>query len=280
MADKDSFSPLDPQRRRRERSQRLGFLAGAMTPRLEILLGGGAGVPEAPLLCAAELGFSPLGSGHGIPAVVDFVHATRDRRDGLFVGLVEHRQEGILRRFLLIQGDRSSDGAANFYMRHNPDASRAWRDFYYAAVYSLICEADVRWRAPAIVIAHPTGYGWPAGLRGVRIRSPRSRVRYASSRREADLRAGWSRGRTPLPRGDGNPQWRTGPSRCAEPRVPAHRTRRAGFPGHRGTRGTDRSSGRSLGAERTVHRDRIVRSGCLLQARVVASSSTAGAGSG
>jgi hypothetical protein len=141
---------------------------------LELAVGAAPRKPDrAPLLCAAELGFCPLGGAGGgrSVGVSEFVNATRDRQDGMYLALAGPPLTG--RRFLLVQDDRSTGVQPNYYQLKAPDRSTvwrskdrvAWRDYYYAAVYVLLTEAADKWRPLRVVeFAHATGHGWPEGL--------------------------------------------------------------------------------------------------------------------
>lgn len=121
--------------------------------------------PGAPLVCASEVGLSPLGmaiSGHPSRAVIGaLADWMRETDSGAYIALVDAPPAP--RPLGIVQDDRSGGKNRNFYERHRPDG-RIWRDFYYATINTLIGAMDGRWSAADIELTHPTGFGWRDGL--------------------------------------------------------------------------------------------------------------------
>jgi hypothetical protein len=133
----------------------------------------------APLICASEMGFCPLGDelrfGRWSPAVQGLVgriaDAMRYSESGLLLALLD--LEDAPRRLALVQDNRGP-----FYeRRYGGDHAQAkgWKDFYYSAGYYLAERIDDLWAAPEVELAHPTGWRWhpnvaPPFLEGLRAR--------------------------------------------------------------------------------------------------------------
>ncbi|RKQ90889.1 hypothetical protein C8N24_0704 [Solirubrobacter pauli] len=122
---------------------------------------------DAPMIAAAKVSFSPLGTalgrGQGDELVRRLSRRMSSRADGLWLALCDVPDAS--RRFALVQSDRSSVSVPNFYERHHTRRDEIWRDYYYAAAYVLVREIDRRWpETTDVVLSHPTGHGWPQGL--------------------------------------------------------------------------------------------------------------------
>jgi hypothetical protein len=132
---------------------------------VEIYLGGDGCPPEAPLVCASEVGYSPLGAatqGHDSrPGIECLSRWMRNTEEGAFVALVPAPPGP--RPLALIQDDRSEGADPNFYETHRPDR-RIWRDFYYQTTYVAFERLDAVWAAGDVELAHPTGFEWSPDL--------------------------------------------------------------------------------------------------------------------
>ncbi len=132
---------------------------------IEIHLGADRCPRDAPLVCASELGYSPLGAatqGHDCrPAIDRLSRWMRNTAEGAFVALVPAPPGP--RPLALIQDDRSGGERPNFYETHRPDR-RTWRDFYYQTTYVTFERIDGLWAAGDVELTHPTGFDWGPDL--------------------------------------------------------------------------------------------------------------------
>jgi hypothetical protein len=142
----------------------VGRLHGAHSE-VAIYLGEGECPRDAPLVCASEVGYSPLGAatqGHDSrPAIECLARWMRNTTEGAFVGFVAAPPAP--RPLALIQDDRSEGKGSNFYETHRPDR-RIWRDFYYQTTYVALERIDGLWAADDVELTHPTGFDWGPDL--------------------------------------------------------------------------------------------------------------------
>jgi len=150
--------------RKGHQMKRVAQLGGSHNT-IDIVLGGDAAPRHAPLICASEVGYSPLGgatAGHSSrPAIECLVDWMRDTTEGAYVALVDAPPAP--RRLGIVQDNRSSGERPNFYQRRAPDEG-IWRDFYYATTHVLFEQIDKLWGAPDVELCHPTGHDWPPDL--------------------------------------------------------------------------------------------------------------------
>jgi len=127
---------------------------------IEIRLGADDVPAGAPLVCASEVGYSPLGAllaGDARAKIAPFADWIRYSSSGAYVALIDSPPAP--RPLGLIQTDRGP-----FYRQRHSRRDVVWRDFYYATVYAVLSAMDDRWSASDVELAHPTGYGWPQDL--------------------------------------------------------------------------------------------------------------------
>ena len=141
----------------------LGTLTGDRGGSLDLLWGTDECPPTAPTVVGAEPGLScfdaSISSAPKTEAdpILRLAKAMRGSADGMWLALVD----GDARRCGLVQSDYSA-----FYKDHHESyhRGRAWRDFYYRAVYVLLDQIDRRWKTADIELRHPTGYEWRPDL--------------------------------------------------------------------------------------------------------------------
>jgi hypothetical protein len=133
---------------------------------VEILLGKRGCDARAPLIAAAEIGYSPLGGALQGPVrarVTPLADALRNATDGAYFALIDSPAPD--RRLALIQSDRSGGSSPNFYQQRHARRDTVWRDFYYATVFATLAEIDAAWLARDVELSHPRGsHGWPSDL--------------------------------------------------------------------------------------------------------------------
>lgn len=137
---------------------------------LEIIWGGKPVWSDTPVICASEVGYSPLAAalrGSQDQAEVEKLSDwLRGTHDGPFVSLLDGT--ATRRPIGLIQADTSDSESQNYYEANRPRPDRGiWRDFYFESVFAAVREADRRWSPNEIELTHPTGGAWTRDLLAV-----------------------------------------------------------------------------------------------------------------